>query len=95
MSEMTKQLDVDSLYERYGKPLEHDHYAEYVAIAQDGRIIVGKEDLEVVDRAMNEFGGGNFVLCRIGFRYVNKLRREYVGQQRLSLYPGEGNCAGL
>ncbi len=75
MSEMTKQLDVDSLYERYGKPLEHDHYAEYVAIAQDGRIIVGKEDLEVVDRAMNEFGGGNFVLCRIGFRYVNKLRR--------------------
>jgi len=76
MNEVTPSLDIDSLYERYGRPLEQEHYGEYVAIAQDGRVIVGKDDIEVVQKAIHEFGSGNSVLCRIGYRYVDKLRRE-------------------
>jgi len=75
MSEGMPSLDIDSLYERYGRPLEQEHYGEYVAIAQEGRVIVGKDDIEVVQRAIQEFGSGNSVLCRIGYRYVYRLRR--------------------
>jgi hypothetical protein len=76
MNEEITSPNVDSLYERYGKPLEQEHYGEYVAITHDGQVITGKDDLEVVDRALQEFGSGNFVFCRIGYRYVDKLRRE-------------------
>jgi hypothetical protein len=72
---MGASLDIDNIYERYGRPLEQGHHGEYVAITEDGRTIVGKDDLEVVEQAMREFGSGNFVLCRVGYRYVNKVRQ--------------------
>ena len=31
----------DELYERYGKPLEAEHWGEFVAISPDGRTILG------------------------------------------------------
>jgi len=74
MNGETISLDIDQLYQHYGKALEKDHYGKYVAIAADGRVIVSKDDIEVVSRAINEFGSGNFVLCRVGYRYVNKIR---------------------
>lgn len=50
----------DRLYEIYGKPLEQDHWGEYVAIFPDGRFIVGPDLEEVSDRALSEFGKGSF-----------------------------------
>ena len=54
------------LYERYGKLLEKDHSGEYVAISLDGRTTVGQRVGDVLKRAIDSFGSGNFVLARIG-----------------------------
>jgi hypothetical protein len=75
MSEQMTSAEFDECYERYGKPLENDHRGEFVAITQDGRVIVGKNDIGVVDRAIEEFGSGNFILCRVGDKTVGKIRR--------------------
>lgn len=75
MSESMTVKEADEIYGRHGKHLEKDHFGEYAAISLDGRVIVGKNDMEVVDRAIEEFGGGNFVLYRVGYDYVYKIRR--------------------
>lgn len=76
MSELMTGEEFDKRYERYGKPLENNRHGEFIAITQDGRVIVGKNDIEVVDRAIEEFGSGNFILCRVGDKSVGKIRRE-------------------
>ncbi len=76
MSEPMTSEEFDRRYECYGKPLENDHRGDFVAITKDGRVIVGKNDIEVVDRAIEEFGSGNFILCRVGDKTVGKIRRE-------------------
>ncbi len=75
MTQLMTVEEADTLYERYGKPLEREHHGGYAAITQDGRRIVGKDDIDVMDRAMREFGSGNFVLYRVGYKYVGKIRR--------------------
>lgn len=75
MSELMTVEEADKLYELYGKPLEKDHDGEYAAISPDGRVVVGKDDIDVVDRAIQELGRGKFVLYRIGYKYVGKIRR--------------------
>jgi hypothetical protein len=72
--EITVQ-EADTLYARYGKPFEQGHYGEYAAITPDGQVIMDKDDLEVVDRAIEKFGSGNFLLYRIGYKFVDKVRR--------------------
>lgn len=56
------------LYERYGKPLENDHSGEYVAIGPDGGTVLGSSASEVLRRAIDTFGRGNFALKRVGHR---------------------------
>ena len=46
----------DSLYERYGKPLEETHNGKYVAIAGDGKTIVGTSLAEVMEEAGRQLG---------------------------------------
>ena len=53
------------LYEKYGKPLEEEHAGEFVAIAHDGRVIWGRDDGEVLRKAVDQMGSGNFVLARV------------------------------
>ena len=75
MSEPMTVKEADGLYEGYGKPLEKDHRGEYAAISLDGRVIVRKNDIEVMDRAIGELGSGNFILYRVGYKSVGKIRR--------------------
>lgn len=56
------------LYERYGRPLEKVHQGEYVAIGPEGRTILGPSDIEVLQKAIDAFGSGNFALRRVGHR---------------------------
>ena len=37
------------LYEQYGKPLEQEHWGEFVAIFLDGRTLVGVDLVDVSD----------------------------------------------
>ena len=54
------------LYELYGKPLEKDHYGQYVAISEDGGTILGDDPDSVLSQAIEAFGSGNFALTRVG-----------------------------
>ena len=65
----------DRLYERYGKPLEADHKGEFVAISDDGQIILGPDELTVSTRAIEQFGSGAFALRRIGADAELRWRR--------------------
>lgn len=73
----TKQRDrkgeSDQLYEQYGKPLERDHEGDYLAIAPDGRTLMGHTLLDVAQRAKEAFGPGSF-LFKIGPKAVGKWR---------------------
>ncbi|MBI4492414.1 MAG: hypothetical protein HY690_06435 [Chloroflexi bacterium] len=67
-----KQL-ADRLYEQYGKPLEAQHWGEYVAISPDGRTLLGPTILEVLEKATAAFGPGTFVF-KVGEKAVGKWR---------------------
>ena len=54
------------LYEMYGKPLEEAHRGEFLAIGFDGRTVLGKDDGEVLKKAIEDLGSGNFVLAQVG-----------------------------
>ena len=69
----------DKLYEQYGRPLEQDHWGEYVAIFPDGRLALGCSSLEALDQAVNEFGPGSF-LFKVGDRVVGRWRRHGLGK---------------
>ncbi|MBI2916377.1 MAG: hypothetical protein HYY01_00130 [Chloroflexi bacterium] len=57
----------DLLYNKYGKPFEAEHKGEFVAIGDDGGVILGKDDAKLLEKAIARFGSGNFALRRIGF----------------------------
>jgi hypothetical protein len=60
------------LYEQYGRPLEEAHKGEYLAIGPEGQIILGKSTTEVLQKAVQAFGSGNFGLFRVGHRALEK-----------------------
>ena len=61
------------LYDQFGVPLEAEHRGEYVAIAPDGRTLLGRSAGEVGRKAKEAFGPGNFVF-KLGPRVVGKWR---------------------
>ena len=65
----------DALSDRYGKPLEAEHWGEFVAITEDGRTVLGPTLLEVAQRADAEFGAHVFAhLFKVGNRDVGRIR---------------------
>ena len=60
------------LYEQYGKPLEHDHKGEFVAIGPDGTVILGNDSDDVLRQAVDAFGSGNFALTKVGEKAFGK-----------------------
>ena len=66
----------EELYDHFVRNLESQHRGEFVAVHFDGRVIIGKNDIEVVDRALEQFGPGNFALLKIGSRGVGKWRHQ-------------------
>jgi hypothetical protein len=64
----------ESLYEQYGRPLGKEQWREYVAIAQDGRLALGRSRLEALDKALAQFGPGSFHF-KVGDRVVGRWRR--------------------
>ncbi|MGI8549314.1 MAG: hypothetical protein ACR2PL_00755 [Dehalococcoidia bacterium] len=66
--------DDDRLYQRYGKALEADHTGEWVAISPTGELIVGTEDAEVTQEALQRFGTDDITVRRIGCPYDYRIR---------------------
>jgi hypothetical protein len=63
----------DALYERYGRPLEAEHQGEYLAVSPRGDTLVGPTLLDVLERATDAFGPGNY-LFKIGEKAVGRWR---------------------
>ena len=64
----------DAMYERYGKALELEHTGEYVAISEEGRLIVGADDMKVTRQANEQFGRGKYTFRRIGWDFEGRIR---------------------
>ena len=62
----------DRLYELYEKVLEKQHSGKFVAIGPDGQIILGDDDAEILQQAIEKFGSGNFALTRVGNRTLGR-----------------------
>ena len=63
------------LYKEHGKPLEEAHTGEYLAIGPEGQTILGKKSGEVLRKALDSFGSGNFGLFRVGHRAIARWLR--------------------
>jgi hypothetical protein len=63
----------DRLYQRYAKPLEAEHWGEYLAVSPKGEIVLGTDMLEVAKKATEAFGRGNFVF-KVGPQSVGNWR---------------------
>lgn len=55
----------DELYERYAKPLEAEHWGEFLAIAPDGRTMLGDNPYKIDIEAWNAFGD-EVVMFQVG-----------------------------
>ncbi len=67
------QQESDDLYERYGRPLEAEHWGEYVAITREGKTVIGPTLIDVAEQALSSFGPGSFVF-KIGEKSVGRIR---------------------
>lgn len=61
------------LYATYGKAFEPEHWGKYLAISPDGRTLLGLTSREVLRRATDAFGKGNFIF-KIGDRALGRIR---------------------
>jgi len=67
----------DDLYDRYARPLEAEHWGEFIIIAPDGRYVIGETMVEVLERAVATIGPGHRGY-RIGTRYVGTTSAPYT-----------------
>lgn len=73
--ELQRRAEEDEkLYERFGKQLELGHRGEFVAIARDGQLILDTDQIRAVEKAIEQFGSGNFALRKIGSRALGRWR---------------------
>lgn len=64
----------DNLYKKYGQPLEDQHWGEYIAISEAGKIVLGNDLIKVMKKSLAEFGPGSHVF-KVGEKAVYKWRR--------------------
>ena len=50
--------DTDRLYEKYGKPLEAEHWGKYLAVHPDGRTVLADDYQSMAEQADAELGAG-------------------------------------
>ena len=69
-----KAAEDDLLYDRFAATLEATHRGQYVAIGKTGELLVGGDDIALLDQALAKFGRGNFAFRRIGERTLGRWR---------------------
>ena len=68
----------EGLYERYGQPLEAEHWGKYVAIRHDGRAMVEEYYDDLIQRARAEWGEAPALFRRIGeLDHAPKMRHPH------------------
>ena len=89
-----KLEESDILYEQYGKPLEAQHRGEYLAVSPQGDTLIGPDLDELIDKAVEKLGSGNFIF-KIGDVAVGKWRPRCAAPPlyRLAMERGPGGEA--
>lgn len=64
----------EKLYDTFGRVLEAEHAGEFVAIARDGRLILDSDQVRALEKAIAEFGSGNFAFRKVGYRALGRWR---------------------
>ena len=67
-----EEHEIDRLYEQHGKPLEAEHWGEYLAISEDGETLLAPTLDEAMERAHEAFGAGSLIL-KVGEVTVGRL----------------------
>jgi hypothetical protein len=67
-------LEDDRLYDRFAADLEATQRGQYVAIGKTGEVMVGPDDIALLDQALGKFGPGNFAFRRIGDKTLGHWR---------------------
>ncbi len=61
------------LYKTYGKPLEKEHWGEFLAVSpKTGKTLIASSLYEAMKKATKAFGRGNFIY-KIGPRAVGRI----------------------
>ena len=66
-------LQSEELYERFGKPLEAEHWGAYVAISADGTILLDGDIDRLSQKALEALGRGAFIF-KVGDKEVGRWR---------------------
>lgn len=65
LSEKQELMEMDRVYEKYGKPLEKEHKGKFACITPDGDFVIGKTSLDAGKKA-DEEGLEDSILFQIG-----------------------------
>ena len=76
--DVPERVDIMQLYEKYGKPLEAEHWGKFAAIHQDGRTLVSKDRKELRKQADCLFGEDSIIfrigpMVSPGFRWLRSV----------------------
>ena len=64
--------EFEVFYDRYGRPLEAEHWGKVVAIATDGRTLLGTDVYQVEDKAFDTLDDC-FILFKVGLMPVGRI----------------------
>ena len=64
----------DSLYQKYAKPFEEEHWGEYIAISKIGKTVLGNDLIRVMKKSLVSLGPGSFIF-KVGEKAVYKWRK--------------------
>jgi len=72
MKSVTKQKNKlgDALYDKFGKPLETEHWGEYIAISEDGKIALSPKLIDVFKKS-ESFSTPSYIF-KVGEKAVYK-----------------------
>jgi hypothetical protein len=57
-----EEKEMDRLYEQYGKPLEAEHWGEYLAISENGQTLLAPTLDEVLELSHEMLGPGSLIM---------------------------------
>lgn len=63
----------DNLYNKFGKPLEKDHWGKYIAVSKDGKIVISADLIDVFKKS-ESFHSQSYIF-KVGEKAVYKWRR--------------------
>jgi len=65
--------EAEALYDHYVRPLEGKFLGRLAAVNKEGQVLVGDDEVELTQKAIERFGKGNFILFRIGTKVVGRI----------------------